>query len=118
VPAGLDVGGVEVVLGVLDPSGTEGQLLVVFEELVASAVLAYEATVLGVTWCGLAPRSTIEGVSASAAIRSLRRTDVLFGGDEERLAKTQGKAGIRIVNVPTSGPSSPAHENVSIAPAG
>lgn len=49
VPAGLDVGGVVVVLGVLDPAGSEGEFLVVLEELVAGAIGADESTVLGVT---------------------------------------------------------------------
>lgn len=48
VPAGVDLGGVVVVLGVLDPAGAQGQLLAVLEELVARAVLADEAAVLGV----------------------------------------------------------------------
>jgi hypothetical protein len=52
VPAGLDVGGVKVVLGVLDPAGAEGQLLGVLKVLVAGAVLADEAAVLGITWEG------------------------------------------------------------------
>lgn len=51
VPAGLDVGGVVVVLGVLDPAGSQRQFLVVLEELVAGAVGTHETTVLGVT-CG------------------------------------------------------------------
>lgn len=49
MPAGLDVGGVVVVLGVLDPAGSEGEFLVVLEELVAGAIGADEFTVLGVT---------------------------------------------------------------------
>lgn len=48
VPSGLDVGGVVVVLGVLDPAGAEGQLLVVLEELVAGAVLADEGACFGI----------------------------------------------------------------------
>ena len=48
VPAGLDLGGVEVVLGVLDPAGAQGQLLVVLEELVAGAVLADQGAGFGV----------------------------------------------------------------------
>ncbi len=41
VPARLNLGGVVVVLGVLDPAGAEGQLVAIFEELVAGAVGAY-----------------------------------------------------------------------------
>lgn len=46
VPARVDLGGVVVVLGVLDPAGAQGQLLAVFEEAVARAVGADEAAVL------------------------------------------------------------------------
>ena len=48
VPPGLDVRGVVVVLGVLDPARAQGQLLVVLEELVARAVRANERACLGV----------------------------------------------------------------------
>lgn len=53
VPAGLDLGGVVVVLCVVDPAGAEGQLLGVFVELVAGAVLADEGAVLGVACVAL-----------------------------------------------------------------
>jgi hypothetical protein len=49
VPSGLDVRGVVVVLGVLDPARAQGQLLVVLEELVARAVRANERAGLGVS---------------------------------------------------------------------
>jgi hypothetical protein len=48
VPAGFDLGGVEVVLCVLDPAGAQGQLLVVLKVLVSGAVLAHEGAGLGV----------------------------------------------------------------------
>lgn len=51
VPAGLDVGGIVVVLGVVDPAGSEGQFLEVLVVFVAEAILADEGTVFGVT-CG------------------------------------------------------------------
>lgn len=50
VPSGLDLTGIVVVLGVLDPAGTKGQLLHVLEELVAGAVSADVATELGITY--------------------------------------------------------------------
>lgn len=53
VPAGLDLAGVVVVLCVVDPAGAEGQLLGVFVELVAGAVLADEGAVLGVACVAL-----------------------------------------------------------------
>lgn len=49
MPAGLDVGGVVVVLGVLDPTRAQGQLLQVLKVLVAGAILAHELSVLGIT---------------------------------------------------------------------
>jgi hypothetical protein len=51
VPSGLNVSGVVVVLGVLDPACSEGEFLVVLEELVAGAIGANQTTSLGVT-CG------------------------------------------------------------------
>lgn len=52
VPARLDVGGVVVVLYVVDPAGSEGQFLVVLVVFVAGAVLADEDAVLGVACAG------------------------------------------------------------------
>jgi hypothetical protein len=49
VPAGFDLGGVKIVLGVLDPAGAERQFLVIFEEFVASAILADEGAGFGVS---------------------------------------------------------------------
>lgn len=49
VPAGLDVRGVEVVLGVINPAGSKRQFLRVLIVLVAVAVGAYEAAVFGIT---------------------------------------------------------------------
>lgn len=49
VPAGLDLAGVVVVLGVIDPAGSEGQFLEVLVEFVAGAIGADEGTGLGVT---------------------------------------------------------------------
>jgi hypothetical protein len=49
VPAGLDLSGVVVVLGVVDPAGTERQFLGVLVELVAGAIGADEGSGLGVT---------------------------------------------------------------------
>lgn len=49
VPSGLNLGGVVVVLGVLDPARSEGQFLVVLKVLVARAIGTDETTVLGVT---------------------------------------------------------------------
>jgi hypothetical protein len=43
------LGGVVVVLGVLDPARSEGQFLVVLKVLVARAIGTDETTVLGVT---------------------------------------------------------------------
>lgn len=57
VPAGLDLAGVVVVLGVVDPAGAEGQFLVVLVEFVAGAIGADEGSGLGVT-CLLA----LEGI--------------------------------------------------------
>lgn len=57
MPSGLDLGGVVVVLGVLDPARAEGQLLVVLEELVAGAVGAYQGACLGVAWLGVSRRA-------------------------------------------------------------
>lgn len=50
VPSGLDLGGVVVVLGVLDPAGAEREFLHVFEELVSGAVLADQSSGFGVAW--------------------------------------------------------------------
>lgn len=52
VPAGLDLAGVIVVLGVLDPASAQGKFLVVLEEFVAGAVGANEGTCLGVAYEG------------------------------------------------------------------
>lgn len=49
VPAGLDMTGVVVVLGVVDPAGAKGQFLVVLVELVAGAIGADEGSSLCVT---------------------------------------------------------------------
>lgn len=49
VPAGLDVRSVKVVLGVVDPAGSKRQFLRILIVLVAIAVGAYEAAVLGIT---------------------------------------------------------------------
>lgn len=49
VPSGLDLAGVVVVLGVLDPAGAQGKLLHVLEELVAGAIGADIAAKLGIT---------------------------------------------------------------------
>lgn len=67
MPAGLDLGGVVVVLGVLDPARAEGQLVAVFEELVAGAVGAYQAAVFRVTYrrvvsCQIEKWICVEGV--------------------------------------------------------
>lgn len=50
VPTRLDLGGIVVVLDVVDPAGSEGQFLEVLVVFVAEAILADESTVLGVTW--------------------------------------------------------------------
>lgn len=49
VPAGLDLAGIVVVLGVVDPAGSEGEFLEVLVEFVAGAIGADEGTGLGVT---------------------------------------------------------------------
>lgn len=49
VPAGLDVGGVVVVLGVVDPAGSQGQFLEVLVVFVSGAIGANEGSGLGVT---------------------------------------------------------------------
>jgi hypothetical protein len=51
VPSGLDVGSIVIVLGVLDPTRSEGKFLLVLEELVTSAIGTDENTSLGIT-CG------------------------------------------------------------------
>lgn len=48
VPSRLDLAGVVVVLGVLNPARAQGELLVVLEELVAGAVGADEGSCFGV----------------------------------------------------------------------
>jgi hypothetical protein len=50
VPSRLDLTGVVIVLGVLNPARTQGELLVVLEELVAGAVGADEGSGFGVAW--------------------------------------------------------------------
>lgn len=49
VPAGVDLAGVVVVLGVVDPAGSEGQFLEVLVEFVAGAIGADEGAGLCVT---------------------------------------------------------------------
>lgn len=49
VPAGLDLAGVVVVLGEVDPAGAEGQFLEVLVEFVAGAIGADEGSGLCVT---------------------------------------------------------------------
>jgi hypothetical protein len=84
VPSGLNVSGIVIVLGVFDPACSEGEFLVVLEELVAGAIGANQTTSLGVT-CGRqwmirriieeAYRCTIREKQASLAIiedRSVR----------------------------------------------
>lgn len=51
MPSGLDVGSIVIVLGVLDPTCSEGKFLLVLEELVTGAIGTDENTSLGVT-CG------------------------------------------------------------------
>jgi len=77
VPARVDLGGVVVVLGVLDPAGAQGQLLAVLEEAVARAVGADEAAVLCVT-CA---RSHVvsQAVSEVGSVREVRRDEVRGG---------------------------------------
>lgn len=67
VPAGLDVGGVVVVLGVVDPAGSEGQFLEVLVVFVAGAIGADEGTGLGVTCLAGVRRC------AAAGLRERRR---------------------------------------------
>lgn len=50
VPARVDLAGVVVVLGELNPARAQGELLWVLEELVAGAIGADEAAVFGVAW--------------------------------------------------------------------
>lgn len=106
VPAGLDLGGVEVVLGVLDPAGAEGKFLVVLEELVAGAIGADETTVLGVTDVLNIP------ILASFSFHLPLLVRMMSGrGPPSREAQAVGRPGGRFSYIPTSGPGSPvAHE--------
>lgn len=83
VPSGLDLGGVVVVLGVLNPARSEGQFLVVLKELVARAIGTDETTVLGVTCAGQRESRIVRIGTYRCTIRSKQTSLVKlewFGG--------------------------------------
>lgn len=77
MPAGLDLRSVVVVLGVLDPAGSQGQFLHVLEVFVAGAVGANETAVFGITYVLLLGR----GKKISRVVYCL-----FWGGGEDRRA--------------------------------